>query len=72
MNGRSIEDEAREMMRANCGHFCHRQGLNPWIEECSVCGCENPKYDPGAVSDIHIEPNPFFDRGPCKCADCKA
>jgi hypothetical protein len=37
-----------------CDHVCHKRGLNPWIEECPVCGCENPKYDPEAVSDIEM------------------
>lgn len=44
----SIETEVREMMRKNCDHVCHTRGLNPWVEECPSCGCENPKYIPGA------------------------
>lgn len=54
----SIQDDLdakiREMVKANCRHFCHEadSGLNPWIKECSVCGCENPKFNPEAVSDI--------------------
>jgi len=29
-----------------CEHFCHGGlGLNPWVENCRVCGCPNPKYD---------------------------
>lgn len=29
-----------------CVHKCHTQGLNPWIEECPVCGCSNTDYRP--------------------------
>lgn len=38
----------------HCDHFCHDadSGLNPWVRACPVCGCENPEYDPTAVSDI--------------------
>lgn len=43
---------AESVLRVRCGHKCHAGGLNPWVEECPVCGCENPKYDPRAVSDI--------------------
>ena len=26
--------------------MCHKgAGLNPWVEECPVCRCTNPKYD---------------------------
>lgn len=35
-----------------CGHVCHKRGLNPWIKECPTCGCSNPAYDPETVSDI--------------------
>lgn len=39
-----------------CNHFCHDEdhGLNPWVKQCPVCGCENPKFDPAAVSDIRM------------------
>jgi hypothetical protein len=47
-----IDAKVREMARRNCRHFCHDVGLNPWVRECPVCGCENPNYDPAAVSDI--------------------
>lgn len=40
------------MFEIPCGHVCHTRGLNPWIEECPTCGCENPEYDPNAVSDV--------------------
>lgn len=42
-----------------CDHVCHKRGLNPWIEECPLCGCGNPKYDPEAKSDIVMEESPF-------------
>jgi len=29
-----------------CDHKCHKVGLNPWIEECPICRCVNPKFDP--------------------------
>ncbi len=30
-----------------CEHKCHTGlGLNPWIEECPICHCPNPKFDP--------------------------
>lgn len=35
-----------------CSHLCHERGLNPWIEHCAICGCENPRYDAMAVSDV--------------------
>lgn len=30
----------------SCEHKCHKVGLNPWVEECPICGCVNPKFDP--------------------------
>ena len=45
MTGKSIDDEVREIARANCDHICHRgRPLNPWVETCPVCGCPNPRY----------------------------
>ena len=46
---KSIEGDLPVMR--SCEHKCHyptetERGLNPWIDFCSVCGCENPKYDP--------------------------
>ncbi len=36
-----------EMNFNRCGHMCHEgRGLNPWVEDCVVCGCPNAKYDP--------------------------
>jgi hypothetical protein len=29
----------------DCGHKCHTVGLNPWVEECLICGCPNKDYD---------------------------
>lgn len=31
-----------------CAHKCHTVGLNPWVQECPVCGCPNPAFDPNA------------------------
>jgi 2-iminoacetate synthase ThiH len=52
MSRKSIDEEVREMARRMCNHVCHQSGLNPWIKRCPGCGCDNPKYDPAAVSDI--------------------
>lgn len=48
----------------SCGHKCHSGlGLNPWVDSCPICGCENPKYDPQAVCPA--ERLPFLNiRGP--------
>jgi hypothetical protein len=45
---------SKQIFKINCDHFCHDadSGLNPWVRECPVCGCENPDYDPEAVSNI--------------------
>jgi hypothetical protein len=58
MDDRNNDDEIRERMKSSCGHFCHAQGLNPWVKACPVCGCENPTFDPEAESDI--EPPRWF------------
>jgi hypothetical protein len=50
------DQTAREqiVIMTRCDHFCHDadSGLNPWVRACPVCGCENPDFDPEAVSDI--------------------
>jgi hypothetical protein len=29
-----------------CEHKCHQgDGLNPWVAECPICHCANPKFD---------------------------
>jgi hypothetical protein len=55
----NIEKELRELVRDKCQHKCHDVGLNDWVKACPICGCENPKYDSEAVSDI--KPFDFFD-----------
>lgn len=48
--------ERLEALMTHCDHFCHDadSGLNPWVRACPVCGCENPNFDPEAVSDIAL------------------
>lgn len=41
---------ADEREQIACDHKCHDQGLNPWIKECSICGCVNPTYDPKRIA----------------------
>jgi hypothetical protein len=33
-----------------CEHKCHKKGceLNPWIEVCPICHCQNANFDPDA------------------------
>lgn len=38
-----------------CNHKCHTTGLNPWVEECPVCHCPNPKYDPANAERLKEE-----------------
>lgn len=43
----------------SCGHKCHSGlGLNPWVDSCPICGCENPKYDPQAVCPFTMPGGP--------------
>lgn len=51
-NYNDIELNAHQRATLRCTHQCHDIGLNPWVEECPICGCENPTYDPEAVPDI--------------------
>lgn len=48
----NIQDEINAAVRANCGHICHKRGLNKWVEECPICGCPNASYDPTAQPDF--------------------
>lgn len=43
-----LMQEIEDTRGRNCGHMCHTEGLNVWIESCPVCGCHNPDYDPQA------------------------
>ena len=43
---KSIEGDLPMMRQFKCDHNCHESGMNPWIEECPICRCVNPKYDP--------------------------
>jgi hypothetical protein len=39
-----------------CEHKCHvGLGLNAWVEECPVCHCPNPKYDPANADRLREE-----------------
>jgi hypothetical protein len=56
-----FDAEVKALMAANCSHVCHERGLNPWVQSCPTCGCDNPVYDPKAVSDI-VSPFDEFKR----------
>ena len=37
----------------NCNHKCHTVGLNPWVEDCPICKCPNPRYDKKLAETVH-------------------